>query len=73
MGFIKVLSEESSGEVLGLHIVGARATEMISEGALAMVLEATLDELTAVIRPHPTLSETLSEALHSALGHPLHL
>lgn len=73
MGFIKVLSEASSGEVLGLHIVGARATEMISEGGLAMVLEATLDELTAVIRPHPTLSETLSEALHSALGHPLHL
>ena len=73
MGFVKVLSVADSKEILGFHVVGARATEMISEATLAMLLEGTLEEFAAVIRPHPTLSEILTEVAHSALGDPLHL
>ncbi|MCY4443292.1 MAG: dihydrolipoyl dehydrogenase [Proteobacteria bacterium] len=72
-GFMKLLSCPETLELLGVHIVGARATEMISECVLGMSLEATLEELAAVIRPHPTISESISEVAHGALSEPLHL
>ena len=72
-GFIKILTDPVHGELLGVHIVGAKATEMISEFVLGKVLETTLDEIGAAIHPHPTLSETIQEAAHAGLGGAIHL
>ena len=72
-GFIKILYEPKYREILGVHIVGAKATEMISEFALGKVLETTIDEIAHTIHPHPTISETIMEAAHVALGGAIHL
>jgi dihydrolipoamide dehydrogenase len=53
-------------EVLGVHIVGPDAANLISEAVLAMNLECTADELAEIIHPHPTISEALQEAFHAA-------
>lgn len=71
-GFVKVVAEERYGEVLGVHIVGPRATDLITEAAVALEHEATLESLARSIHPHPTLSEAVAEAAHAALGKPLH-
>ncbi|MFK7872707.1 MAG: dihydrolipoyl dehydrogenase [Oligoflexales bacterium] len=73
VGFIKILSEPVHGELLGVHIVGTKATEMISEFVLGKVLETTLEEIGQAIHPHPTLSETIQEAAHAGLGGAIHL
>ncbi len=72
-GFVKMLYAEPHGEILGAHIIGAEATEMIAEIGVAMTLEATRDEIEATIHAHPTLAEMLHEATGVALGHPIHL
>ncbi|HPL30609.1 MAG TPA: FAD-dependent oxidoreductase, partial [Anaerolineae bacterium] len=72
-GFIKVVAEARYGALLGLHIVGAHASDLVLEGALGLTLEMTLDELAATIHPHPSLGEALAEAGLAALGRPLHL
>jgi dihydrolipoamide dehydrogenase len=59
--------------VLGVHIVGPHASDLIQEGTLALMLEATLDELEVTIHPHPTLSEALAEAVLAARGRALHI
>lgn len=61
-GFIKVIANERYGEILGVHILGPHATELIAEAALALKLEATVEELTATIHPHPSVSEAMAEA-----------
>ena len=61
-GLVKIISDAKYGEVLGMHIIGPRATDLISEGALAIRLEATVDELISTIHSHPTVTETLREA-----------
>ena len=61
-GLVKIIAGEEYGEVLGMHIIGPRATDLISEGALAIRLEATVDELISTIHSHPTVTETLREA-----------
>lgn len=71
-GFVKIISDVKYGEILGVHIVGPHATDLISEGVLAKSMEATLDELGHAIHPHPTLSEAVMEAAHVALGHGIH-
>ena len=71
-GFVKVVAEERYGEVLGVHIVGPRATDLITEAVVALEHEATLESLARSIHPHPTLSEAVAEAAHAALGTPLH-
>lgn len=71
-GFVKVVAEERYGEVLGVHIVGPRATDLITEAVVALEHEATLESLARSIHPHPTLSEAVAEAAHAALGKPLH-
>ncbi|UUD37226.1 pyruvate dehydrogenase E2 component [Mycoplasmopsis californica] len=65
-GFIKLVVDEEFGEVLGCHIIGAHATDFISEIALAIELEATVFELTNTIHPHPTFAEIIWEAARSA-------
>ena len=72
-GFIKILSDKKYGEILGVHIVHAKATEMIAEFALGQNLETTIEEVVHTIHPHPTLSETVMEAAHAATGHPIHI
>ncbi len=61
-GLVKIIADAKYGEVLGMHIIGPRATDLIGEGALAIRLEATVDELISTIHSHPTVTETLREA-----------
>jgi len=72
-GFIKILSHPQYGELLGVHIVGARATELIGEFVLGKILETTVDEIGHAIHPHPTISETIMEAAHAAMGGAIHM
>jgi dihydrolipoamide dehydrogenase len=72
-GFVKVVADKSTGEILGVHIVGPEATELIHEFAVGRTLEATLEELVHTIHAHPTLSEAALEATLAALGHPIHI
>lgn len=61
-GFVKILAGEKYGEILGVHMIGPRVTEMIGEATLAIRLEATVDELVTTIHAHPTVSESIGEA-----------
>jgi dihydrolipoamide dehydrogenase len=72
-GFVKILAEPKYGEILGVHVVASRATELISEAVMCMRTEGTLDDLTRVIHAHPTVSETVLEAGYKAAGKPLHI
>jgi len=72
-GFVKVISEPGSDLLLGMGIVGPHASELISEGALAIEMGATLADLTDTIHPHPTLSEAIMEAAEVAAGSAVHI
>ena len=72
-GFVKILTDKKYGEILGVHIVHAKATEFIAEFCLGNNLEMTIDELANTIHPHPTLSEAIMEAAHAARGHAIHM
>lgn len=67
-GFIKVVTDAKYGEILGVHIIGPQATELIAEAVTAMELEATLDELLFTIHAHPTLAEGLLDAYGAVEG-----
>jgi len=71
-GFAKVISDAKYGEILGVHIIGPHATDMISEAVLAIQSEATVDDIEASIHPHPTLSEPIHEAALDTEGKALH-
>jgi dihydrolipoamide dehydrogenase len=71
-GFVKLITGEKHGEILGAHIIGSDATEMLAELGLAMNSELTLDEIHATIHAHPTLSESVHEAALAAEGHAIH-
>lgn len=72
-GFVKLIFGEKYGEILGAHIIGGEATEMIAEMGLALTLEATWEELENTIHAHPTLSEAIHEATSDAFGHAIHI
>ncbi len=72
-GMVKVVGEEKYDEVLGVHIIGPRATELISDACSLLRLETTSEEMLHVMRPHPTLSEALTEAALGVRGKPLHI
>ncbi len=72
-GFLKVVADKTTGELLGVHIVGAEATELIHEFAVGRTLEATLEELIHTVHAHPTLSEAALEAMLAALGQAIHI
>jgi dihydrolipoamide dehydrogenase len=72
-GFVKVIADAKTGEILGVHIIGNEATELIAEYGLAMNLEATVDEIHDSIHAHPTLSEALGEAALAVLGKAIHI
>lgn len=71
-GFIKIIADAKYSEILGVHMIGPRATELIGEAALAMKLEATVDELIATIHAHPTVSESIKEAALSVNNEAIH-
>ncbi len=72
-GFVKLIIGEPHGEILGAHIIGSEATEMIAELGLAITLEATIEEIEATIHAHPTLGEGIKEAAEVAAGHAIHI
>ncbi|NNJ51613.1 MAG: dihydrolipoyl dehydrogenase [Ignavibacteriaceae bacterium] len=72
-GFVKIIFDEKYGEILGGHIIGSEATEMIAEIALARSLEATGESLIKTIHAHPTLSEAIMEAAANAYGEAIHI
>jgi dihydrolipoamide dehydrogenase len=72
-GFVKIVSDETYGEILGVHMVGPRVTEMIAEAVVAMRLEGTVEDLAHAIHPHPTLTEAVLEAAHAAHDWPIHV
>jgi dihydrolipoamide dehydrogenase len=67
-GFVKIVSDAKYGEILGVHIIGPQATELIAEAVAVMTLEGTIDELMFTIHAHPTLSESLLDAYGAVEG-----
>jgi dihydrolipoamide dehydrogenase len=67
-GFVKIVADEKYGEILGVHIIGPEAFELISEGVLAMEAEATVDTLIHTIHAHPTIYEAMGEAFNAVYG-----
>ena len=67
-GFVKIVADAKYGEIVGVHIIGPSATELVSEAVVAMDLEATIDELMFTIHAHPTLSEAMLDAYESVDG-----
>ena len=72
-GFVKVVADAATGELLGMHIVGNGAADLISEAALAIEMGAVADDLRLTIHPHPTLSEAIMEAAAASLGEAIHI
>jgi dihydrolipoamide dehydrogenase len=72
-GLVKIVAGADTGEILGVHILGAEATELIAEFALGKTLEATVEEVGHTIHAHPTLSEAVMEAALDAMGQAIHL
>lgn len=72
-GMIKVVSDKKYDEVLGVHLVGPHATELLAEACVALKLEITTEELAHTMHAHPTLSEIVKEGAEATLGHPIHI
>lgn len=72
-GFTKVITDTKSGRILGIHIVGPSASDLISEAALALEMVATAEDMAMTVHPHPTLGEALMEAAAASLGHAIHV
>jgi dihydrolipoamide dehydrogenase len=72
-GFVKIVAEKKYDEILGVHIIGPRATELVAEAVMALRMEVTVEELVKTIHAHPTMSEAVGEAAHAAHGAAIHL
>ncbi len=72
-GFVKIVMDAKYHEILGVHMVGPEVTELLPELSLARMLELTPEEIGRNVHAHPTLSETIMEAAHAALGHAIHI
>jgi dihydrolipoamide dehydrogenase len=72
-GFVKIVADKKYDEILGVHIIGPRATELIAEAVLALRTECTVEELIRTIHPHPTMSEAMGEAAHATHGAAIHI
>ncbi len=72
-GFVKVVADAQYDEILGVHIIGPRATDLIAEASMGMKLETTVEEMAHTIHAHPTLPEAVLEAAHAAMGRPIHM
>jgi dihydrolipoamide dehydrogenase len=72
-GFVKIVADKKYDEILGVHIIGPRATELIAEAVLALRTECTVEELIRTIHAHPTMSEAVGEAAHATHGAAIHI
>jgi dihydrolipoamide dehydrogenase len=72
-GFVKIVADKRYDEVLGVHIIGPRATELIAEAVLGKHLETTVEAITHTIHDHPTLAEAMMEAAHAVYGETIHI
>jgi dihydrolipoamide dehydrogenase len=72
-GFVKIVAEKKYDEILGVHIIGPRSTELIAEAVMALRMEVTVEELIRTIHAHPTMSEAVGEAAHAAHGAAIHI
>jgi len=72
-GFVKLIFDAEHGELLGAHLVGSQATELIAELVMAKKLEATEEEIIHAMHPHPTFSEAIMEAAGQAVGESVHI
>ena len=71
-GLVKIVADKKYDEVLGVHMIGPRATELVAEATLALRLESTVEELIRTIHAHPTMSEAVGEAAHATHGAAIH-
>ena len=71
-GLVKIIAGKEYGEILGMHIIGPRATDLIAEGALSIGEEMTIDEIINTIHSHPTVTETMREAALQAEKRAIH-
>jgi dihydrolipoamide dehydrogenase len=71
-GLVKIVAEKKYDEILGIHMIGARSTELVAEATLALRMEITVEELIRTIHAHPTMSEAVGEAAHAAHGAAIH-
>jgi len=72
-GFVKIVADKKYDEVLGVHMIGPRATELVAEATVALRLESTVEELIRTIHAHPTMAEAIGEAAHATHGAAIHL
>ncbi len=72
-GFVKIVADAADNQVLGILIVGPNASDLISEAALAIEMDAFAEDIGLTIHPHPTLGEAVMEAANKVLGHPIHI
>jgi len=73
-GFVKILADQSTDEILGMHIIGARAADLIAEGVTAMEFRASAEDIARISHSHPTYAEAIKEAALAATeNRPLHI
>jgi dihydrolipoamide dehydrogenase len=72
-GFVKIVADKRYDQVLGVHIIGPKATELIAEAGIALKVECTVEEMIRTIHAHPTLSEAMGEAAHATHGAAIHM
>jgi dihydrolipoamide dehydrogenase len=71
-GFVKIVADKGSDDVLGVHMIGSRSTELVAEATLALRLQSTVEDLIRTIHAHPTMAEAVGEAAHATHGAALH-
>jgi dihydrolipoamide dehydrogenase len=72
-GFVKIVADKKYDEVLGVHMIGPRSTELVAEATVALQLESTVEELIRTIHAHPTMAEAVAEAAHAVHGAAIHM
>jgi dihydrolipoamide dehydrogenase len=72
-GFVKIVAEKKNDEILGVHMIGLRSTELVAEATVALRLESTVEELIRTIHAHPTMAEAVGEAAHAVHGAAIHM
>jgi dihydrolipoamide dehydrogenase len=71
-GFVKIVADKKYDELLGVHMIGPRSTELVAEATVALRLESTVEELIRTIHAHPTFAEAIGEAAHATHGAAIH-
>jgi dihydrolipoamide dehydrogenase len=72
-GYVKVIFDKDTKQVLGFHIIGPEASDLIGEASLAIEMGSSVEDISLTVHPHPTLTETVMEAAKAALGEAIHI